>query len=362
MSVFSAKDFDRHEQVVFCHDHESGLKAIIAIHNRNLGPALGGCRMYPYTDDEEALRDVLRLSRGMTYKSALAGLPLGGGKSVIIGDPFKQKSESLLRAMGRFIDGLGGRYIGAEDSGTGVEDLKLMAKETGHVAGIRERRTSAGPRDGDPSPSTAYGTFVGIRAAVQHALGGSSLDGVRVAIQGMGHVGIHLAEMLRNAGAKLWVSDPVEARLEDARMRFDAIPVALDDIYDLEVDVFSPCAMGASINDVTVPRLKARIVAGSANNQLDEERHAMELQRRGILYAPDYVINAGGIIDVYFEIEGDDEMAEMQKLDEIGVTLSEIFVEAEATGETTADIADRIAERRFLAPGMSERDSVAAIA
>jgi len=362
MSVFNAKDFDRHEQVVFCHDPATGLKAIIAIHNRNLGPALGGCRMYPYADDEEALRDVLRLSRGMTYKSALAGLPLGGGKSVIIGDPFKHKSDSLMRAMGRFIESLGGRYIGAEDSGTGVEDLKQMAKVTSHVAGIRERRTSAGPRDGDPSPSTAYGTFVGIRAVVQHALGGNSLDDVKVAIQGMGHVGIHLAEMLHNAGAKLWVSDPVEARLEDARKRFDATPVALDEIYDQEVDVFSPCAMGASINDATIPRLKARIVAGSANNQLDEERHAVELHRRGMLYAPDYVINAGGIIDVYFEIQGDDEMAEMQKLDEIGATLSEIFVEAEERGETTVEVADRIAERRFLAPGVKERGNVAAMA
>lgn len=360
MSIFTAKEFDRHEQVVFCHDAKSGLKAIIAIHNRNLGPALGGCRIFPYANEAEAVRDVLRLSRGMTYKSALAGLPLGGGKSVIIGDPLKEKSPEKMRAMGRFIDSLGGRYIGAEDSGTGVEELMLMATETQHVAGVRERRTSAGPRSGDPSPSTAYGTFVGIRAAVQHALGRGTLEGVRVAIQGMGHVGIHLAEMLHNAGAKLWVSDPVEARLQDARARFGATPVALDAIYDQAVDVFAPCAMGAVLNDRTIPRLQAVVVAGAANNQLDEARHAAELKRRGILYAPDYVINAGGIIDIYFEIQGDDEMAELKKLDEIGVTLTEIFREADAKGVTTAEVADRIAERRFQAGSTTNRDDVAA--
>lgn len=347
MSVFDHKDFDAHEQVVFCHDRETGLKAIIAVHNRNLGPALGGCRMYPYAGNDEALRDVLRLSRGMTYKSAMAGLPLGGGKSVIIGDPFTGKSETLMRAMGRFIESLGGRYIGAEDSGTGVADMKVMAQETGHVAGFRERRTTAGPRSGDPSPSTAYGTFVGLRTAVRHALGSDNLNGVKVAIQGLGNVGIHLAERLYNAGAELWVCDPVEVRVRDAMERFGATEVSLDDIYAQEVEVFVPCAMGAILNDRTLPQLRARVVAGSANNQLDEERHAQALQKRGILYAPDYVINAGGIIDIYYEIQGDDEVAEMAKIEEIGTTLDEIFTEAEASGATTAAIADRIAERRF---------------
>ena len=344
MSVFSSKDFDGHEQVVFCNDSDTSLKAIIAIHNRKLGPALGGCRMYPYANDEEALRDVLRLSRGMTYKSALAGLPLGGGKAVIIGDPFTGKSEARMRAMGRFIESLGGRYIGAEDSGTGVEDIQWMARETAHVAGFRERCTTAGPRNGDPSPSTAYGVFVGIRAAVLHALNSTRLDGVKVAIQGLGHVGMHLAERLHNAGARLWVCDPVAARVREAQERFGAVTVSLAQ----EVDVFAPCAMGAVINDRTLPQLKARIIAGAANNQLDENRHALELHRRGILYAPDYVINAGGIIDIYFEIQGDDEVAEMVKLEEIGDTLSEIFAEARETGRTTAEIADRIAERRFM--------------
>lgn len=348
MSVFRSKDFDGHEQVVFCNDSDTSLKAIIAIHNRNRGPSLGGCRMYPYASDEEALRDVLRLSRGMTYKSALAGLPLGGGKAVIIGDPFTGKSEALMRAMGRFIESLGGRYIGAEDSGTGVKDIQWMAQETAHVAGFRERRTTAGPRSGDPSPSTAYGVFVGIRAAVLHALNSTHLDGVKVAIQGLGHVGMHLAERLHNAGARLWVCDPVAARVHEAQERFGAVAVPLDEIHSQKVDVFAPCAMGAVINDRTLPQLKARIVAGAANNQLDENRHALELHRRGILYAPDYVINAGGIIDIYFEIHGDDEVAEMVKLEEIGDTLSEIFAEAGETGKTTAEIADRIAERRFM--------------
>lgn len=360
MSVFSNKDFDGHEQVVFCHDCDTGLKAIIAIHNRNRGPSLGGCRMYPYANDADAVRDVLRLSRGMTYKSAIAGLSLGGGKSVIIGNPFKDKSEALMRAMGRFIDSLGGRYIGAEDSGSCVEDIQWMAKETKHVAGFRERRTSAGPRSGDPSPSTAYGTFVGIRSAVRHALDTTSLDGVKVAIQGLGNVGVHLAERLHNAGAKLWVSDPVEARVREAQQRFGAMAVALDDIYAQQVDVFAPCALGAVINDRTIPQLKARIVAGSANNQLDEARHAQELQRRGILYAPDYVVNAGGIIDVYFELQGDDEVAEMTKIEEIGATLDEIFAEADATGKTTAEIADRIAERRFQSVQAGKRATAAA--
>ncbi len=347
MSVFSHNAFDGHEQVVFCHDRATGLKAIIAVHNRHLGPALGGCRMYPYADDEEALRDVLRLSRGMTYKSALAGLPLGGGKSVIIGDPFRGKSEALMRAMGRFIDSLGGRYIGAEDSGTGVADMQIMARETTHVAGFRERTTTTGPRTGDPSPSTACGTFVGLRTAVRHALGSGDLDGVRVAIQGLGNVGMHLAERLHNAGARLWVCDPVEARLREAVQRFGATSVSPDAIYGLDVEVFAPCAMGAVINDRTLPQLRARVVAGAANNQLDEPYHAQALQQRGIVYAPDYVINAGGIIDIFYEIQGDDEVAEMAKIEEIGVTLNAIFAEADASGETTAAIADRLAERRI---------------
>ncbi|GAB4358977.1 MAG: Glu/Leu/Phe/Val dehydrogenase dimerization domain-containing protein [Gammaproteobacteria bacterium] len=360
MSVFTAKEFDGHEEVVFCHDAASGLRAIIAIHNRNLGPALGGCRMYPYADEADALRDVLRLSRGMTYKSALAGLPLGGGKSVIIGDPFTDKSDALLRAMGRFIDSLGGRYIGAEDSGTTVADLQAMAGETAHVAGIHERRTADGqPRDGDPSPYTAHGVFTGIRSAVRHALGSDSLEGVTVAIQGLGNVGSHLARELHEAGARLVVADPVAARVEAAVERWGARAVALDEIDSAEADVFAPCALGAVINDATVPRLAARIVAGAANNQLDEPRHAEALRARGILYAPDFVINAGGIIDVWYELSGGSEAEEMARIEAIGDTLEAIFNEAEANGQTTVEVAERHAERRFR-DGAVSGDSAAA--
>lgn len=347
MTVFSMRDFANHEQVVFCSDDKSGLKAIIAVHNSSLGPALGGCRMWPYTSEEEAVRDVLRLSRGMTYKSAMANLKLGGGKSVIIGDPRTQKSPELLQAFARAIENLNGRYIAAEDSGTSVADMKYMAQFTSHVAGVADKPTGDGIRSGDPSPITAYGTFVGLKAAVKDKLGRDSLDGLRVAIQGVGNVGYDLAVQLKEAGAKLWVTDIHAEPLERARTKLGATVVEPDAIFGLNVDVFAPCAMGAVLNDLTIPQLKARVVAGASNNQLAEVRHGVELMKRGILYAPDYVINAGGIIDVYHERVGFDRVVLIKHVEQIYDNLMEIFARARKEGRPTGEVADTIAEERF---------------
>ena len=344
MPVFTHIDFDQHEQVVFGHDQASGLKAIIAVHDTTLGPALGGCRMWNYASDEEALRDVLRLSRGMTYKSALARLPLGGGKAVIIGDPHKGKSEALFQAMGDFVDRLGGRYITAADSGTGVAEMQIMAQRTRHVAGAGQREAfGGGTRDGDPSPSTAYGVFVGIRAAVRHRLGRDDLRGLKVAIQGVGQVGFGLAKHLRDAGAELWVTDIFEANQRRAVEQLGAQAVSQHDIFGLDVDVFAPCALGAIVNPQTLEALRAPIIAGAANNQLASPELAEELQRRGVLYAPDYAINAGGIIDVCYERTGGSPEQLKAHIEGIEATLAEIFQRAHNEGATTAAIADRMA-------------------
>jgi len=345
MSVFSHCEFDQHEKVVFGHDQASGLKAIIAIHDTTLGPALGGCRMWSYASDEEALRDVLRLSRGMTYKSALARLPLGGGKAVIIGDPHRGKSAALFEAMGELIDSLGGRYISAADSGTGVAEMQLMARSTRHVAGAEAREGFSG----DPSPSTAYGVFVGLKAAVRQRLGRDDLKGLKVAIQGVGQVGLGLARHLHEAGAELWVTDIVDANVQRAVSELGAQAVRQQDIYGLDVDVFAPCALGAIVNPNTLEALRAPVIAGAANNQLATPELAEELRQRGCLYAPDYAINAGGIIDVAFQ-RSDASPAELKAhLDGIGATLAEIFVRAEAEGATTTSIADRLARERLQA-------------
>ena len=341
MPIFAHPEFDGHQEVVFGHDAASGLKAIIAIHNTNRGPALGGCRMWPYAGEAEALTDVLRLARGMTYKSALADLPWGGGKAVIIGDPHADKSEALFLAMGRFVDGLGGRYVTAEDVGVSVEDVEVMARVTSHVAGTG----SAGA--GDPSPSTAYGVLMGIRAAVAHKLGRDSLDGLRVAVQGVGHVGYHLCRYLAEAGAKLTVADIDREAIERVAAEFHARPVAPEAIYGVDGEVFAPCALGAVINDDTIARLKAPIVAGSANNQLAEPRHGAELMRRGVLYAPDYVINAGGVINISHEGPAYDKRAAVDHVAKIHDTLREIFGRADAEHLPTSEAADRLAEERF---------------
>ena len=347
MAVFSLSDFADHEQVVFVSDDKSGLKAIIAVHNSNLGPALGGCRMWPYASEEEAVRDVLRLSRGMTYKSAMARLKLGGGKSVIIGNPRTDKTPALLAAFARALEQLNGRYIAAEDSGTSVADMKFMMQFTQHVAGIHDKPSDEGTRSGDPSPATAYGTFIGIQAAVKERLGRDSLDGLRVAVQGVGNVGYDLARQLKEAGAQLWVTDIHREPLVQAGRELGATVVAPDEIFGLDVDVFAPCALGAILNDSTIPQLKASIVAGAANNQLAEARHGVELMKRGILYAPDYVINAGGIIDVYHERIGFERAALIRHIEGIRDNLMEVFERAREEERPTAEVADAIAEERF---------------
>lgn len=348
MNVFSHPEFDNHEQVSFVCDPETGLRAIIAIHNTSRGPALGGCRMFPYASDEEALRDVLRLSRGMTYKSALANLDLGGGKSVIIGDPRKFKTDALLEAMGRCIDKLGGQYIAAEDSGTSVADLKVMGRQTMHVAGVASRPSFDGnPSDGDPSPATAYGVFVGLQAAVKHRLGRTDLTGLKVAIQGVGNVGYRLAQRLKEAGAELWVYDIHRENMDRAVHELGAHPATAEEILLLPVDVIAPCAMGAILNDQTIPKLQARVIAGAANNQLAEPRHDRILQQAGILYTPDFVLNAGGIIDVSYEQGRQDAARVRAHVEAIGTTLSEIFTRSQRDQRPTGEIANELAEERF---------------
>ncbi len=349
MSVFSHPEFDNHEQLSFFCDEETGLKAIIAIHNTNRGPALGGCRMWNYASDEEALRDVLRLSKGMTYKSALANLDLGGGKSVIIGDPRKHKTEDLLAAMGRFLERTGNQYIAAEDSGTSVPDLQVMNRFTHNVAGVTERTGIDGlPCNGDPSPATAYGTFIGLKTAVRYKLDRKDLTGLTVAIQGVGNVGYRLAEHLHAAGAELFVTDIHEEQVQRAVAELGATAVSQNEILSLDVDVIAPCALGAVLNDDSIPLIKAKVVAGASNNQLASQRHDLMLRERGILYAPDYVLNAGGIIDVFYERVGHEHTKVRAHVETIADTLTEIFTRADTQDRPTGEIANELAEERFM--------------
>jgi leucine dehydrogenase len=349
MSVFSHPEFDNHEQLNFFCDEATGLKAIIAVHNTNRGPALGGCRMWNYASDEDALCDVLRLSKGMTYKSALANIELGGGKSVIIGDPRQHKSEALLEAMGRFLDMMGDRYIAAEDSGTSVADLQVMARHTRNVSGITERTGIDGsPCNGDPSPATAYGTFIGLRAAVKHRLDRDDLRGLKVAIQGVGNVGYRLAEHLSAAGAELFVTDIHADQVERAVTQLGATAVAADQILALDVDVLAPCALGAVLNDDSIPQIKAQVIAGASNNQLAAPHHDQMLRNKGILYTPDYAINAGGIIDVFYERVGHDHHKVLAHIESIADTLEQIFQRADASDRPTGEIANELAEERFM--------------
>ena len=341
MTVFESADFRDHEQVVFCSDDASGLKAIIAIHNTNRGPALGGCRMWPYASEQEAITDVLRLSRGMTYKAAIVDLPLGGGKSVIIGDPRRDKTDALLAALGRAIDRLGGNYITAEDVGTTVADMDAMRLETPHVRGVSGS-------SGDPSPVTAYGVFMGVCAAAAHRFGSDDLAGLKVAVQGLGNVGYHLCKHLEDHGAELVVADMNKDAVDRAVNVFGARAVSVDAIIDQDVDIFAPCALGGVINDESIPRLKAAVVAGAANNQLDEDRHGKVLMDRGVLYAPDYAINAGGLINVHADGPGYNPIMVMKRVEVIYETLEKIFTRAKAENLPTNEVADRIAEERFL--------------
>ncbi|MCV6589002.1 MAG: amino acid dehydrogenase [Marinobacterium sp.] len=348
MTLFSHHEFDNHEQVHFFNDAVSGLKAIIAVHNSHRGPALGGCRMFPYANDEDALTDVLRLSRGMTYKSALANLDLGGGKSVIIGDPRQHKTEALLEMMGRCLEKLGGSYIAAEDSGTSVPDLQVIGRHTRNVAGVVSRPGILGqPSSGDPSPATAYGTFIGLKTAVQHRLGRDDLHRLKVAIQGVGNVGLRLARHLHAAGAELYVSDIHQNQLAIAVEELGATVVPSDQVLTMNVDVIAPCAMGAILNDETIANIKAKVVAGAANNQLAEARHDQTLADHGILYAPDFAINAGGIIDIAYERNGGTPEDVMTHLESIAETLDELFTRARETGRPTGALANELAEERF---------------
>ncbi len=336
MSLFEHNEFDQHEQIVFCHDKETGLKAIIAIHDTTLGPSLGGTRMWNYSSSAEALTDVLRLSRGMTYKSALAGLPLGGGKAVIIGDAKTDKTPELLRAYGRFVNSLSGRYITAEDVNIRTSDIAHIAEETSYVAGTAEKA-------GDPSPHTALGTYLGLKAAAKHKFGTDNLNGLKIAVQGLGAVGYDFAKHCHAEGAQLFVTDINEEACQRAATELNATVVGLDEIYGLDVDVYSPCALGATINDGTIAQLKAQVIAGSANNQLATPAHDKLVMDKGILYAPDYVINAGGVIHVCSEATNMSLAETEQRVRSIYNTLDQIFTRSAAEQRPTGEIADELA-------------------
>jgi leucine dehydrogenase len=330
-----------HEQVVFCYDKTSGLRAIIGIHDTTLGPALGGLRMWPYKSEEEALFDVLRLSRGMTYKSAAMGLNLGGGKAVIIGDPRKDKTEEMFRAFGRFVQSLGGRYITAEDVGSTTDDMAIIRTETPHVKGLSDT-------SGNPSPMTAFGVFRAMQAAALKVFGTDDLSGRKVAMQGVGSVGISLVERLLNAGAKVCVTDIFPDKVEKA-VQLGAVAVSPDEIFDQECDIFAPCALGAVLNDDTIPRLRARIVCGAANNQLLEPRHGKALKDRGILYVPDYIANGGGVINVADEVNigGYNRERALRKVSTIYDITLKVLSTAEEKGVCTHEAADMVAEDRI---------------
>lgn len=343
MEIFKYMQKYDFEQVVFCQDEASGLKAVIAIHDTTLGPALGGARMWTYASEEEAIEDALRLARGMTYKNAAAGLNLGGGKTVIIGDPFKDKNDEMFRALGRFIQGLNGRYITAEDVGTTVADMDLIHEETDYVTGISPAFGSSG----NPSPITAYGVYLGMKAASKEAFGTDSLNGKTIAVQGLGNVAYTLCEYLHNEGAKLVVTDINQVAIERVVNNFGATAVAPNDIYEQDVDIFSPCALGAIINDETIPKLKAKVIAGSANNQLAESKHGKALHEMGIVYAPDYVINAGGVINVADELYGYNRERAMKRVETIYSSLEKIFAISKEQDIPTYLAANRLAEERI---------------
>lgn len=344
MSIFPEIEYKNHEQVVFCSDKSIGLRAIIAIHNTALGPALGGTRMWMYASDEEALRDVLRLSRGMTYKAAIAGLNLGGGKAVIIGDPNKDKSEALFRTYGRFVEGLAGRYITAEDVGTTVRDMEWVRLETKYVTGTSPSQGGSG----DPSPVTGYGVYVGMKACAGEIFGSDSLKGKVIAVQGAGKVASYLCDHLAKEGAKLYVTDIYEQKAKALVKRVKATYVKPDAIYDVKADIFAPCALGGILNDDTIPRLKVKLVAGGANNQLlDEKKHMKMLVDRKIHYAPDYAINAGGLINVYNELEGYNQERALKQAEGIYDILKAIFKLAREENIPTSDAANRLAEARI---------------
>jgi leucine dehydrogenase len=337
-----------HEQLVVCNDTSAGYRGIIAIHSTTLGPALGGTRFWQYTTDEDAIVDALRLARGMTYKNAVAGLNLGGGKSVIIGNNKTVDREMIFRAHGRFVESLGGRYITAEDVGTSTADMDFVHMETKNVSGL------AG-RSGDPSPVTAHGVFRAIQASAKEKWGSDDLSSKTVSLQGAGHVGHYLAKELHGAGAKVIVTDIDQERVKHVVAEFGARAVGPDEIYGVQADIFAPCALGGIINDKTIPQLKVQIVCGAANNVLLEERHGKALEEKGILYTPDYVANAGGVINVYSELAGWSSARAFRKADEIYETVLKVFKIAKSDKVPTYVAADRLAEQRIRAVGSMVR-------
>lgn len=341
--VFGQLSFDNHEQIVFCNDKDTGLKAIIGIHNTVLGPALGGTRMWQYKNEWEALNDVLRLSRGMTFKSAVTGLNLGGGKAVIIGDAKTQKTPELMKRFGEFVHSLSGKYITAEDVGMETSDMDLVRDVTPYVTGISESRGGAG----NPSPITAYGVFMGMKAAAKFKYGSDLLEDKKVLVQGIGHVGESLVEHLTNEGAKVLIADINQDRLSEVASKYGAV-IYNDDVYSADVDIYAPCALGATINDATINTIKASVIAGAANNQLaDENVHGRILQDKGIVYAPDFLINAGGIINVYAELEGYGKTEIMRKTENIYNTTLEILEHAKNNAITTHEAALKVAQSRI---------------
>jgi len=330
-----------HEQVLFCQDKEVGLKAIIAVHNTICGPALGGTRMWNYNNEQEALRDVLRLSRGMTYKNAISGLNLGGGKAVIIGDSRTQKNEALFRRFGKFVNSLAGKYITAEDVGISPSDMNWVSMETKHVAGLPGK-------SGDPSPVTAYGVYMGMKAAAKSQYGSDDLSGKKIAVQGVGHVGEYLVGHLAKEGAQVYISDINKDTLSHVSHTYGAKVVGLDEIYDVDMDIYAPCALGATVNDETLSKLKCSIIAGAANNQLaNEDIHGKALIERGIVYAPDFLINAGGVMNCYAEVYGINEAEVKTMCENIYNTTLDIIETSKSTGTPSYAIANQKAEERL---------------
>jgi len=333
-----------YEQLIFCHDEASGLKAIICIHDTTLGPALGGCRMWNYETEGEAIEDVLRLARGMTYKNAAAGLNLGGGKTVVIGDAKKDKSEAFFRALGRYVNSLNGRYITAEDVGTTVSDMDLIYQETPYVCGMSESYGTGG----NPSPMTAFGVYMAMKRTAKEAFGDDSLEEKTIAVQGVGNVSYSLCRHLYEEGAKLIVTDISQDAIDRAVSDFGAKAVGIEEIYDVEADIFAPCALGGILNDETIPVLKVKAVCGSANNQLlEDDRHGEMLKERGIVYAPDYVVNCGGVINVADELQGYNKERAKAKVQSIYDQMDKIFNIATRDSVTPAVAADRLAEERI---------------
>lgn len=338
-----------HEQIVHCYDHHTGLKALIAIHNTTLGPALGGTRMWNYATEQEALTDVLRLSRGMTFKAAISGLNLGGGKAVLIGDARTMKTEAYLRRFGKFIESLNGKYVTAEDVNMKTSDMEFIGMETKYVTGLPESMGGGG----DPSPMTAYGTYLGIKATAKKVFGTEDLNGKKIGVQGIGQVGTYLVEHLVKENAKVTIADISEEKVKDVAKRFGVDVTDQNKIYDLEMDIYAPCALGATLNDDTIPRLKCSIVAGAANNQLkDEIKHGYMLIDRGITYAPDFLINAGGIINVGNEFYGNYNRERVYRQTErIYDTCLHILKLAEKEKITSQEAAIRAAEKRISEVG-----------